>query len=338
MSDPLRLVDLHTDWLLQYVNETTLYDAALYPRIGARFSQSDGYLTTTSAAVVACFRRAEEWERTADPWTALGALIARVEAEFCGRLLIGRDDHTRWRDDPDGLTWAVIGIEGFDRLILDPKDLDKIGTLFERGVRLFQPVYGASNRLGGSAIVGDDRGLTDLGRAFLQALDDVAATAGGPRPLLDLAHLNPRCASDTLAWLESDEGRANRVIPVYSHGALWHEGFPMPRAITFENLTRLRAIGGVIGFSVCPPFYRSAEALKAAIERTATIPHRGLSGYKGIAIGSDFLGVDETAPGLRNAAEVITWIQSAFSAETAAALIQDNGAALLARMTGATAG
>ena len=43
----------------------------------------------------------------------------------------------------------------------------------------------------------DARGLTDLGRAFLQVLGDLtdADASGGPRPLFDLAHLNPIAAS-----------------------------------------------------------------------------------------------------------------------------------------------
>ena len=53
-------------------------------------------LSATSAAVPSCYRRAADWARQADPWAALGALIARVEAEFSGRLLIGPDDHARW--------------------------------------------------------------------------------------------------------------------------------------------------------------------------------------------------------------------------------------------------
>ncbi len=177
-----RLIDLHCDWLLQYAQETTLYDPAHYPWVPGRIAQTEGYLGTTRAAILSCYRAADDWAAQADPWRALAELITRIEAEFSGRLLIDRDDWRRWQDDePDGLTWGLIGIEGFDCLIREVGDLDRLSGLFERGVRLFQPVYGASSRLGGSAEPGDDRGLTDLGRAFLQVLFDlVPSERGGP--------------------------------------------------------------------------------------------------------------------------------------------------------------
>ena len=51
-------------------------------------------------------------------------------------------------------------------------------------------------------------------------------------------------------------------------------------------------------------------------------------------IGTDFLGVARTLPGLGNVAEVVAWLNSAFEPATASALIDGNGLALLARMLG----
>ncbi|MBV8232764.1 MAG: membrane dipeptidase [Planctomycetaceae bacterium] len=330
----MRLIDLHTDWLLQYAPEATVFDAALYPRVRARLGQSEGYLQGTWAAVLSCYRAEDDWARQADPWAALGQLLARVEAEFCGRLLFTAEDVGRWLDDPEGLCWGIVGVEGFDALVRSPGDLDRLAGLFTRGVRLFQPVYAASSVLGGSSTPGDERGLTDLGRAFLEALADLAAGPGGPCPVLDLAHLNPHAAAEALDWFEADDRRATRLIPVYSHGAPRHEGFATPRAITPENLRRLRALGGVVGFSVGPPFYDSAEALKAGIEAAAAVPFRGRPGFEGIAIGTDFLGVDQTLPGLGGVTGIVAWLSSSFDPVTAVALIQGNARQLLARIFG----
>src|SRR4051794_17599820 len=129
----MRLIDLHTDWLLQYATETTVFDPALYERARGRVGQSEGYLQGTWAAVVSCYRSADDWATRRDPWDALGALLARVEAEFPGRLLIGPEDVARWLDDPGGLCWALIGVEGFDALVRGPDDLDRLPGLFERG-------------------------------------------------------------------------------------------------------------------------------------------------------------------------------------------------------------
>ncbi|HEX8203700.1 MAG TPA: membrane dipeptidase [Isosphaeraceae bacterium] len=331
MPAPLpRLIDLHVDWLLQYAPETTLFDPALYAGVAGRLGQAEGYLTATSAAVLACYRDADDWARQADPWAALGGLIARLEAEFAGRLLIGPEDHGRWRDDPRGPCWGVLGVEGFDALVRSRDDLDRLAGLVERGVRLFQPVYAPTGVLGGSSAPGDDRGLTSLGRDFLRVLDDAAAAAPGSRPLLDLAHLNPATAGDVLAWFEAG---TRRLLPVYSHGALRHEGFPHPRAITPENLRRLRALGGTVGLT--PAFHETAEALKAGIEAAAALPWRGREGYEGIALGTDFLGVERVAPGMGRAAEVVSWVRAAFEPRAAALLIRENAARLLARAVGA---
>ena len=334
MSSPPRLIDLHCDWLLQYASETTVFDPALYEGTSGRLGQAEGYLSGTSAAVLSCYRRVDDWARQADPWSALAALITRIEAEFPGRILIGPDDHARWLDDPEGLCWAVIGVEGFDSLVTTPADLGRLPGLFERGVRVFQPVYSAGNALAGSSVEGDERGLTDLGRGFLETLAGLAAD-DGPRPLLDLAHMNPTAASESLSWWEADPARSDRLIPIYSHGALRHEAFPTTRAITLENLARLRALGGVVGLSVGPPFFASVAQLRANVAAVAALPFLKRSGFEGIAIGTDFLGVDETLPGLGSVEEVVAWASSAFSPDAANALIGGNGGRLFARAVGA---
>lgn len=333
---PPRLIDLHTRWLLQYAPETTVFNPAFYPQVPQRLGQVEGYLQTASAAVLSCYRNAEDWASQADPWRALGELITRIEAEFAGRLLMGHEDFERWLDEPEGMAWGLIGIEGFDALVRTTDDLNRLSGLFTRGVRLFQPVSTSTSLLGGSSDSGNDRGLTDLGFAFLETLAGLASGPEGPRPVLDLAHLNPRSAAEALAWFEADADRPRRMIPVFSHGAVAHESGSSPRANTVENLRRLRALGGVIGFGVGPPYYETPEEIKAAIESAASLPFEGRAGYEGIALGTDFLGVDRTLRGLANAPEVVAWVASAFSSETAAALLHGNARRLFARAAGAT--
>lgn len=327
-----RLIDLHCDWLLQYAGETTVFDPALYAGVEQRISQSAGYLEATSAAVFSCYRRAEDWARQPDPWKALGELITRLEAEFPGRLLIGPDDFHRWRKERDGLCWGMLGVEGFDALVRERQDIERLPALFDRGVRIFQPVHSANNALAGSSAGGDGRGLTDLGHAFLERLADIS---GGPRAAIDIAHMNPAASSEVLDWFEADSARSDRLIPIYSHGAFSHDGYATPRAITRENLARLRVLGGVIGLSVGPPFHVSTEAFKAAIEAAAELPYLGQPGFDGITIGTDFLGADQSMPDLNNAESVVAWIQSAFPNRAAAAILAGNASALLGRLTGA---
>ena len=329
MQPPLRLIDLHCDWTLQYATETTVFDPQLYQGVETRVSQVEGYLNAAAAAVFSCFRRESDWKTQAKPWSALDSLITRLEAEFPGRLLIGPEDHARWVDDPEGLCWGLIGVEGFDHLILETEDLKHLKRLFERGVRLFQPVYGGSSRLGGSSEEGDDRGLTPLGKQFVEELSALTSDNNGPKPILDLAHLNPRSMSDVLRILENDASALDRIGLVYSHGAIAHAEYSTPRALTSENLKRLRALGGTVGLSVGPPFYRSKESLKAGIETAAEVPRLGTAGFEGIAIGTDFLGVARTLDGLSNVSEVVEWIIWSFSTDKARFLISENGRTLI---------
>jgi membrane dipeptidase len=330
----LRLIDLHTDWLLQYAGETTVFDPTLYPGVSERLGQSAGYLQSTSAAILSCFRRECDWATQADPWAALDALIVRIESEFPGRVLRDPADLVRWADDADGLAWALIGIEGFDYLIRSDADLARLGQLIRRGVRLFQPSYTAHGLLAGSSASGDIRGLTELGVRFLETLASHADPERGPRPMLDLAHLNPRSMADILTWLEADPERTERLLPVYSHGGLRRFDFDHPRALTLENLARLRALGGVVGLGVTPPFIANAGQLRASIEAAAELPFLGRPGFEGIAIGTDFLGIDATLPGLANAQEVMAYVQSTFPPEAVLAILHTNARRLIERAIG----
>jgi membrane dipeptidase len=234
-------------------------------------------------------------------------------------------DLARWRNDSEGLAWAIIGVEGFDHLIRSEADLARLPDLLRRGVRLFQPTYTASSLLAGSSTPDDDRGLLDLGRCFLESLAELSAS--GPRPIVDLAHLNPRSSADVLDWFESDPERPRRLIPVYSHGALVHPGFDHPRALTPDNLARLRALGGVVGLT--PAFYDDAEGFRRGIESVMSLPYLGRAGHEGICIGTEFLGVDRNPPGMGTAPEVVAWAESTFGPDVATALVHENGRRLI---------
>jgi membrane dipeptidase len=327
-----RLIDLHTDWLLQYAPETNLYNAEQYPNIAGRLAQAEGYLGNTRAAVLSCYRDEKDWAQQTDPWKSLGDLITRLEAEFAGRLLIDRSDWARFESEPGSLTWGVIAVEGFDLLIRDRADLARLAQLHARGVRIYQPIYDTSTLLGGSSRPGDERGLTELGREFLDALLIIGEQPGLATPIVDLAHMNPQSASDTLTWLEANAGRPRDVIPVYSHGALRNDYCPGARALAFENLVRLRKLGGVVGLSVGPPFYDDPARIKQSIEEIAKTPFEGVVGFGGIAIGTDFLGVSRTIPALANSDLVIRWVQSEFDVQTADDLLWRNALNLLRRM------
>jgi membrane dipeptidase len=229
----------------------------------------------------------------------------------------------------------VLAVAGFDSLIREPGDLDRLPGLFERGVRVFQLVAHHAGLLAGSVHSSDDRGLTELGRDVLARLAELAVGGDtGPRPILDLAHLTSRSRADVLHWFEHDAVRSRALLLVHSHGA-W-DGLPPaePGGTGPADLPRFRALGGVIGLKPCAASYPSPAGLQAAIETIASVPFEGRAGYEGIAIGSNLLGIDQPTPGLHQVGRIAYWIGRSFDRPTAAALSAGNARRLLLRSVG----
>ena len=239
-----------------------MFDPSAYMRIPGRLEQLGGYMSATSAAVLSCACSAADFERPPTSWQLLGDVVTRYEAEFAGRLLIGPEDFGRWCSEPsDGLTWGMLGVSGLDDLVRDQPDLKRLPALFERGVRVIQLVETANSLLAGSAEPGDDRGLTELGRSCLSEIETLPTNdRRGGRPIVDLAHLNPRSMSDVIETVESS-ARTGRILLMYSHGAVAHSGFDGPRALDVQNLARLRAAGSLIGLT---PARRPTEAPRSS--------------------------------------------------------------------------
>ncbi|WP_165248794.1 Zn-dependent dipeptidase, microsomal dipeptidase [Paludisphaera soli] len=298
------LIDLRCDWALQYAAESSQYDPAAYAEILPRLPRLDGYLMGTSLAVLGCRRKPADWAAQADPWHALGEMIARHAAEFSGRLLALPDDAARWRAEPPGsLCWGVLAVDGLEHLVRSAEDLDRLPGLFARGVRVFGSLHG------------------DLGRAHLERLLELAP-ATGPRPALDLAGGDSDGIAVVLDWFEADASRSERMLLFHSQGD----------ALDADSARRLRALGGVIG--VRP--IGSAEVFRATIEALAASPFRGKEGYEGIGVATDFLGLDEVPAELADVEKLEGWIAETFPPEAASLLIADNARRLALAVAGAS--
>ena len=231
----VRLIDMHCNWLGQYaardddVQPVGIHRDSTPAEAVERLHDGD-----LRCPALLSQRSAADWELQPDPWRALGELITRYEAEFAGRLLIGPADFKRWRSEPpEGLTWGMLGVSGLDYLVRDQTDLKQLPGLFKRGVRVIQLVETAKSRLAGSAEPGDDRGLTDLGRACLSDIAALSSNVLGEegRPILDVAHLNPRSMLEVIDAVQ-EAARAGGLLIIYSHGAVAHPGFDGPRRST----------------------------------------------------------------------------------------------------------
>ena len=190
--------------------------------------------------------------------------------------------------------------------------------------------------MGGAAVPGDDRGLTELGRAFLDRLDRLSRASGpsGPCPVIDLADLNSQATDEVLAWFESDPMRLQRLLLVRSHGTIETPHRKVMTGLSAANLQRFRALGGVVGLSPGLPYFDSPEEFRDGIEGIAAVPFRGLAGYTGIGIGTDFLNLEHSLPHIENVLRLTEWLATNFTPDVATSLIRANTRELLLRAAG----
>ena len=200
----LRLIDLRINWLLQYVGEITTFDPNDYPDVKPRLDQIRGYLQDTRAAIVTCDRSPSDWAKQTDRSKALADVVARVEAEFPGRILIGPTDRARFEAEPESLCWVILQTTS---------DVEPLADWFDRGVRVFH--------------------LTDPDHLDLLAS---LGSADGPKPAVDLGGLTSTGQDEALTWFEADPSRRSRLFPILTTATGQH---PLQRLRALNGLVGL---------------------------------------------------------------------------------------------------
>src|SRR4051812_49323392 len=173
---------------------------------------------------------------------------------------------------------AVMHIEGAEAV--DP-GLELLPALHALGLRSIGITWSRPNAFGHG--VGDERGLTDAGRALVRACEELGI-------LVDLSHLSERGFWDVAEI-------AQRPL-VVTH-ACAHALVPHPRNLTDRQLDAVRDSGGVIG--ICfPREFAGPQRTDIArhIDYVAT-----RIGPRHVALGSDFDGAEMPA-GMRGAQDL----------------------------------
>jgi membrane dipeptidase len=210
----------------------------------------------------------------------------------------------------------VLGVEGWEGWLNSSGDLERLAVLFERGVRVF----------------GLPRLAEDQEIAVLETLAGLAQ--GRPIAAVDLSRLDEPALDRVLTWFEADADRPRRLVPIVARGAVAREGFAGPGVISIPKLSRLRALGGILGLGVTSPWVDDARQLLTAVELAATLPFQGRVGPQGLALATGFLEAEATLPGLGSAPEVVAWVKMALGEPLASALLFDNARALVERLAG----
>ena len=172
------------------------------------------------------------------------------------------------RERGDDVIATIYLIEGAHPL---EGDLDKLDTLFDRGLRIAGLTHFFDNELGGSlhGISGD--GLSEFGEAAVQRMNELGI-------IIDVAHASPQMVRDVL--------RLSDRPPILSHGGM-KGACDTPRNLDDELMLAFADAGGLIGIgfwpgAVCDPTPSGVvDTIRYAID---------LLGVDHVALGSDYDG------------------------------------------------
>jgi len=172
-----------------------------------------------------------------------------------------------------GQVAGFLGTEGAQPL---EGKLDNLNDLFFAGIRMMAPTHFTDTAVAGAAAGVNKRGLTDLGRRWVRAME-------AKHMVIDLAHASPATLRDVTAI-------ATRPL-IVSHTGV-KGTCNNPRNLSDDELRAVAKTGGVIGIGLwetatCGTDARAAvKAMRYAVS---------IVGIDHVALGSDFDGA-VTAP------------------------------------------
>lgn len=184
-----------------------------------------------------------------------------------------------------GQVAMMLGVEG--SYAIDDDVDGGVERLAEAGVRFIGPLWERDSAAGGSCRSKVDRGLTDVGRALVDACN-------GRRMLLDVAHAGKRtfwdlCERSQLPVFSSHSG----ADAVHAHA----------RNLDDDQLRAIGKAGGIVGVIFVAPYlggpFCTIERIADHIEHVAVI-----AGDDAVALGSDFDGFMFLPRGMRDAADL----------------------------------
>ena len=146
-----------------------------------------------------------------------------------------------------------------------------VQTFYELGVRWMLIAYNKNNKAGGGCL-DMDTGLTDLGRAIIDEMEQVGM-------VLCLSHTGPRTAAEALEYAKSPA--------IFSHSNPFGDT-PNPRNISDRLMLACAEKGGVIGLNGIGPFLGTGENLVQSLLRQLryTID---LVGPRHVGLGLDYV-------------------------------------------------
>ena len=244
------------------------------------------------------------------------ALLRRSLARD-GRAVLCRTAEEVRKANAAGKVAALLSVEGAEILGCS---IERLREARERdGLAMINLCWNSDNALCGAAM-DSGSGLTDAGRAFVRAAQDVGVA-------VDLSHASERTFWDVLEIAEKP------VIASHSNAAALSSEFP--RNLTDEQFTALVKCGGGAGLNLCAGFIglgRDIGACGAHIEHFLT-----LGGGKSLFLGTDFDGIAAVPRGLYGVQDMWKLYEALLERGHSEELVQDIFYGDLLRILGRTA-
>ena len=244
------------------------------------------------------------------------ALLRRSLARD-GRAVLCRTAEEVRKANAAGKVAALLSVEGAEILGCS---IERLREARERdGLAMINLCWNSDNALCGAAM-DSGSGLTDAGRAFVRAAQDVGVA-------VDLSHASERTFWDVLEIAEKP------VIASHSNAAALSSEFP--RNLTDEQFTALVKCGGGAGINLCAGFIGLGRDIGACC---AHIEHfLALGGEKSLFLGTDFDGIAAVPRGLYGVQDMWKLYEALLERGHSEELVQDIFYGDLLRILGRTA-
>ena len=234
-----------------------------------------------------------------------------------GRAVLCRTAEEVRKANAAGKVAALLSVEGAEILGCS---IERLREARERdGLAMINLCWNSDNALCGAAM-DSGRGLTDAGRAFVRAAQDVGVA-------VDLSHASERTFWDVLEIAEKP------VIASHSNAAALSSEFP--RNLTDEQFTALVKCGGGAGLNLCAGFIGLGRDIGACC---AHLEHfLALGGEKSLFLGTDFDGIAAVPRGLYGVQDMWKLYEALLERGHSEELVQDIFYGDLLRILGRTA-
>ena len=244
------------------------------------------------------------------------ALLRRSLARD-GRAVLCRTAEEVRKANAAGKVAALLSVEGAEILGCS---IERLREARERdGLAMINLCWNSDNALCGAAM-DSGSGLTDAGRAFVRAAQDVGVA-------VDLSHASERTFWDVL------ETAQKPVIASHSNAAALSSEFP--RNLTDEQFAALVKCGGGAGLNLCADFIGLGRDIGACC---AHIEHfLALGGEKSLFLGTDFDGIAAVPRGLYGVQDMWKLYEALLERGHSEELVQDIFYGDLLRIMGRTA-